>query len=1063
TLNVYLNGSWTSLSTAGGTLTGGGATNQLAVWTGANSVGGITAANSAVLVTNSSGVPSLATDIPTAVTIGGAYIYRAGGTDVPVGDGGTGLTALTQYGILYAPTTSTMGQITEITTGGKALVSAVAGAPVFGKVILTQPATGSTLTIVDGKTLTVNNSVTISASNDSSTLNIATGGTLGTAAFTASTAYIATSLMTTVGDLIYGGASGVATRLPGSAVNGTYVLTEVVVASTAVAPVWTATTSLTVAKATNLVGAAWGVPYQSATDTTLFVAQAGTVNHVFISGANNAAPSWTGGTLTLPTSGSLTIPAFAVSFSNAFATTGAFSTSLTQGANLTLTMPAVATANMIYNTSQPVAANYLMYSGGASGLVNYQAFPASLTSVLTQTSAGTLAWAAATVTIGTTSTAIGGTSASLAGIANITHIAGTNSVAPIVLTSGVVLTAPVVGAFEFVTDTLSFTITTGTARKTIAFTDSAMSGTSAKATNLVGAAWGVPYQSATDTTSFLAQAGTVNHVFLSGANNTAPTWSGGTLTLPASGSLSIPAFAVSFANAFAVTGAFSTSLTAGGNTTLTLPIVSGTLATLAGSEAFTNKSYNGMTLTASTGTLTIPNATVAFSAAFATTGAFTTSLTQGANLTLALPPVATANMVYNTAAPGANNQLAYAAASSAALSYITAPAVLSVLTQSSNGAAPAWTTATGTGSPVFGTDPTIAVSTQGKLTASYVPTADNDVTNKLYVDTMSVGLRDFKDSVVAATVNAGNITLAGGAPNSLDGVSLAANNRILVKNQTNAAENGIYYVATLGTGANGTWTRTTDADASTEVTLGLYVFVEGGSAANKGAWVLSSANANPIVLNTTLLTFSKFSNLSDLAAGNGIDITTNTVSVKVNASTTYLQYAIPYFDTTSSINRIALPTVNNQVLLGLTAGAPFFSKLVLTPPATNATITIADTKTFTVNNSLTLAGADAKTINFGSYSFTLVTTKDAVTYNISGTSSSSATQYLPTKYYTTITGTGPHTVTHNLGTKDVTVAVYDNSDNLVVCDVVTTSTTVVTLTWGYGAPGASTFRVVVIG
>jgi hypothetical protein len=831
TLNVYLNGSWTSLSTAGGTLTGGGATNQLAIWTGANSVGGITAVNSAVLVTNGSGVPSLATDIPTAVTIGGAYIYRAGGTDVPVSDGGTGLTALTQYGILYAPTTSTMGQITEITTGGKALVSAVAGAPVFGKVILTQPATGSTLTIVDGKTLTVNNSVTISASNDSSTLNIATGGTLGTAAFTASTAYIATSLMTTIGDLIYGGASGAATRLAGSAVNGTYVLTEVVVASTAVAPVWTATTSLTVAKATNLVGAAWGVPYQSATDTTLFV----------------------------------------------------------------------------------------------------------------------------------------------------------------------------------------------------------------------------------------AQAGTANHVFLSGANNTAPTWSGGTLTLPASGSLSIPAFAVSFANAFAVTGAFSTSLTAGGNTTLTLPIVSGTLATLAGSEAFTNKSYNGITLTASTGTLTIPNATVAFSAAFATTGAFTTSLTQGANLTLALPPVATANMVYNTAAPGANNQLAYAAASSAALSYITAPAVLSVLTQSSNGAAPAWTTVTGTGSPVFGTDPTIAVSTQGKLTASYVPTADNDVTNKLYVDTMSVGLRDFKDSVVAATVNAGNITLAGGAPNSLDGVSLAANNRILVKNQTNAAENGIYYVATLGTGANGTWTRTTDADASTEVTLGLYVFVEGGSAANKGAWVLSSANANPIVLNTTLLTFSKFSNLSDLAAGNGIDITTNTVSVKVNASTTYLQYAIPYFDTTSSINRIALPTVNNQVLLGLTAGAPFFSKLVLTPPATNATITIADTKTFTVNNSLTLAGADAKTINFGSYSFTLVTTKDAVTYNISGTSSSSATQYLPTKYYTTITGTGPHTITHNLGTKDVTVAVYDNSDNLVVCDVVTTSTTVVTLTWGYGAPGASTFRVVVIG
>lgn len=93
--------------------------------------------------------------------------------------------------------------------------------------------------------------------------------------------------------------------------------------------------------------------------------------------------------------------------------------------------------------------------------------------------------------------------------------------------------------------------------------------------------------------------------------------------------------------------------------------------------------------------------TLALSSNFATTGSFTTSLTQGANLTLTMPAVATANMVYNTTNPAANNQLAYAATSGSGLvTYLTAPSVYSVLTQTSNAAAPAWTTAMGTGAPV---------------------------------------------------------------------------------------------------------------------------------------------------------------------------------------------------------------------------------------------------------------------------------------------------------------------------------------------------------------------------
>ncbi|QQS15442.1 MAG: hypothetical protein IPK84_03670 [Candidatus Moraniibacteriota bacterium] len=93
----YINGgAWSVDSTAlavahGGTgLTTFGGTNTLLYTTTANTLASISAAANSILVTNGSNVPSLATDIPTAVTIGSAYIYRVGGTDISLADGGTG-------------------------------------------------------------------------------------------------------------------------------------------------------------------------------------------------------------------------------------------------------------------------------------------------------------------------------------------------------------------------------------------------------------------------------------------------------------------------------------------------------------------------------------------------------------------------------------------------------------------------------------------------------------------------------------------------------------------------------------------------------------------------------------------------------------------------------------------------------------------------------------------------------------------------------------------------------------------------------------------------------------
>ncbi|MBI2644291.1 MAG: hypothetical protein HYW95_02140 [Candidatus Wildermuthbacteria bacterium] len=64
--------------------------NQILYSSAANTVSGLTTGNNGILVTGATGIPSIATDIPTAVTIGGNYVYRAGGTDVALADGGTG-------------------------------------------------------------------------------------------------------------------------------------------------------------------------------------------------------------------------------------------------------------------------------------------------------------------------------------------------------------------------------------------------------------------------------------------------------------------------------------------------------------------------------------------------------------------------------------------------------------------------------------------------------------------------------------------------------------------------------------------------------------------------------------------------------------------------------------------------------------------------------------------------------------------------------------------------------------------------------------------------------------
>lgn len=103
---------------------------------GANIVQGLTTGNSGVLVTGGTGIPSIATDIPTAVTIGTKYIYRADGTDVPVADGGTGKSVFAVGDIIHATGTTTLAGLADVAVGSYLRSGGVNTVPLWSTLIL---------------------------------------------------------------------------------------------------------------------------------------------------------------------------------------------------------------------------------------------------------------------------------------------------------------------------------------------------------------------------------------------------------------------------------------------------------------------------------------------------------------------------------------------------------------------------------------------------------------------------------------------------------------------------------------------------------------------------------------------------------------------------------------------------------------------------------------------------------------------------------------------------------------------------------------------------------------
>ena len=157
----------------------------------------------------------------------------------------------------------------------------------------------------------------------------------------------------------------------------------------------------------------------------------------------------------------------------------------------------------------------------------------------------------------------------------------------------------------------------------------------------------------------------------------------------------------------------------------------------------------------------------------------------------------------------------------------------------------------------------------GYLTTHANPSSALHVANKSYVDAIATGLH-IHQAVVAATSANINLSTAVANGSTLDGVTLSTGDRILVKNQTTASQNGIYIVA-----ATGAPSRASDFDTPEEIHGGDFVFVKGGTVYDNTGWV-QTATVNTV--GTDSIEFTQFSGAGTFLAGNGLTLTGSTFS-----------------------------------------------------------------------------------------------------------------------------------------------------------------------------------------
>jgi hypothetical protein len=300
-----------------------------------------------------------------------------------------------------------------------------------------------------------------------------------------------------------------------------------------------------------------------------------------------------------------------------------------------------------------------------------------------------------------------------------------------------------------------------------------------------------------------------------------------------------------------------------------------------------------------------------------------------------------------------------------------------------------------------------------KLTNLATPVASTDAANKQYVDDVAQGLNIHAASYAATTANL-NATYSNGSSGvgatltnagtqaafATDGTTPPINSRILVRLQTTQSQNGIYTLTTVGDGStNWVLTRATDFDTATEIAGGDFTFVDNGSTLANTGWV----NVDEVTtVGTDPIVFQQFSGAGTYTASNGVVLNGTVFSFDPRAG------------------------------YGLQTGA------------SGAEIKLATTSGLNLTTDLAVGAGNGISVltNTVAIDSTVVVSKYAANVG-----DGSATSY---------------TITHNLGTRDVIVSVYEGSGSYaeVICDVNHATTNTITLLFSV-APTLNQYRVVV--
>ena len=258
---------------------------------------------------------------------------------------------------------------------------------------------------------------------------------------------------------------------------------------------------------------------------------------------------------------------------------------------------------------------------------------------------------------------------------------------------------------------------------------------------------------------------------------------------------------------------------------------------------------------------------------------------------------------------------------------------------------------------------------------------DTSLANKAYVDQVAQGL-DTKPSCRVATTadlsasysngTAGvGATLTAGSNGaiSLDGVALSVNDRVLVKDQSTASENGIYRVSTQGDGSTPfVLTRATPEDQPSELTGGAFVFVEEGTANSNNGYVFTHTGSP--TFGTTSLDVAQFSGAGQITAGAALTKSGNQLDVAVDDSS---------IEVNADALRVKALGITNAMLAGSIDGAKIEDFRFADEGSSQGTVTIGSALEFlagegintsAVNNTLTITGEDASASNKGIASFT---------------------------------------------------------------------------------------------